>query len=254
MRVLTITNQKGGVGKTTTAQAICAGLVSRGFKVLAVDLDSQGNLSLASGTNNYEVPTVYNVLKREIEIAEAVQNVEGGYDVLPSNIMLASAEQEIQQAGKEFRLREALETVADQYDYVIVDTPPSLGVLTVNALTASNDIIIPLTAGIFATTGIIQLYLLIESVKKYYNPKLRIVGLLFTCFDKRTKIAQAIEKKAEEISEQIDAPIFKTKIRSSVSVNESQARRQDIFDYAKNSTVAKDYEDFLAELLKITEV
>lgn len=254
MRVLTVTNQKGGVGKTTTAQAICAGLASRGFRVLAVDLDPQGNLSASSGANNKDVLTVYNVLKNEVSASSAIQSVKGGYDVLPANIMLAGAEQEIQQAGKEFRLRESLETVADQYDYVIIDTPPSLGFFTINALTASNDVVIPLTAGFFSTAGIVQLFDISRSIKKYYNPNLKMAGLLFTCFDKRTKIAQAIEEKTIEISKKIDVPVFKTKIRASVSINESQAKRQDIFDYAKNSTVAKDYEEFLKELLEIIEI
>lgn len=251
MRVFTITNQKGGVGKTTTAQAICAGLASRGFRVLAVDLDPQGNLSGASGANNYDVATVYNVLKREVNTADAIQSVAGGYDILPANIMLAGAEQEIQQTGKEFRLRESLEAVADQYDYIIIDTPPSLGLFTANALTASSDIIIPLTAGIFATTGIIQLFGLIRNIKKYCNPSLKITGLLFTRFNERTKIAQAIERQAGEIGDRIDAPIFKTKIRSSVVVDEAQAKKKDIFEYAKNSTVANDYDAFLTELLEI---
>ena len=161
MRVITVANQKGGVGKTTTAQAMTAGLSHSG-KVLAVDLDPQGNLSAACGAVCYNVPTVYELLKQEVTAREAVQHI-GGYDIIPANIMLAGAEQEIiAQTGKEHRLKEALAAVVNNYDYVIIDTPPSLGVLTVNAFTASTDIIIPTTAGIFAAAGINQLLSLIH--------------------------------------------------------------------------------------------
>ena len=142
-----------GSGKTTTAQALAAGLAERGYKVLGIDLDPQGNFSTACGAVNYNVPTVYEVMKRAAGIGEAIQRMKGGYDVVPANIMLAGAEQELSQTGKEHRLKEAVSAVVGNYDFVVIDTPPSLGVLTVNAFTCATDILIPTTAGIFAIGG-----------------------------------------------------------------------------------------------------
>lgn len=130
--IIAVANQKGGVGKTTTAQALTAGLAGKGYKVLGIDLDPQGNLSAASGVQSYNVPTIYEVMKRTVTIREAMQRTKGGYDLVSANIMLAGAEQELSQTGKEHRLKEAVAPVAGSYDFVVIDTPPSLGVLTVN--------------------------------------------------------------------------------------------------------------------------
>lgn len=249
MRIITVANQKGGVGKTTTAQALCAGLANKGFKVLGIDLDPQGNFSVASGANNKEYVTIRDVLYRLVSVSDAIQTVAGGYDIIPSNIILATAEQQLTQTGKEFRLKEALEEVEGKYDYIIIDTPPNLGILTINAFTACHSVIVPTTADYFATAGIVELSRSIKDIKKYCNPRISIAGTLFTRFNARTKIAQDMEQIAREISEQLHIPIFNTKIRTAVAVIESQAQKQDIFDYAKNSTVAKDYQEFIDEFL-----
>lgn len=151
--IVAVANQKGGVGKTTTAQALAAGLAEKGYKVLGIDLDPQGNFSTACGAENYNVLTVYEVMKRGSDVREAIQHTKGGYDVVPANIMLAGAEQELSQTGKEHRLKEAVAPVAGEYDFIVIDTPPSLGVLTVNAFTCATDILIPTTAGILQQRG-----------------------------------------------------------------------------------------------------
>ena len=251
--IVAVANQKGGVGKTTTTQALAAGLAERGYKVLGIDLDPQGNFSTACGAENYNVLTVYEVMKRGADIREAIQHMKGGYDVVPANIMLAGAEQELSQTGKEHRLKEAIAPVVGGYDFVVIDTPPSLGVLTVNAFTCATDILIPTTAGIFATAGISQLNETVGSVQRYCNPGVKIRGILFTRFNPRANISRQIKELTEQLGEYISAPIYQTYIRAGVVVEEAQANRADIFDYAGKSTVAEDYRAFIEEFLKGVE-
>ena len=246
MRIIVVANQKGGVGKTTTSHALTAGLAAKGYKVMGIDLDPQGNFSIV----NYNVPTVYELMKREVTVEEVIQRMKGGYDILPSNIMLAGAEQELLQTGKEYRLKEIITPVVNNYDYIIIDTPPSLGVLTINAFTTASDILVPTTAGIFATTGINQLNETVKSVQRYCNPNLKIIGILFTRFNPRANISKQIKELTQQLSEYISAPIYKTYIRSAVVVEEAQANKTDIFDYAKKSTVSEDYKTFIEEFLK----
>ncbi len=248
--IVAVANQKGGVGKTTTAQALAAGLAERKYRVLGIDLDPQGNFSTACGAENYNVLTVYEVMKRGADIREAIQHMKGGYDVVPANIMLAGAEQELSQTGKEHRLKEAVSVVAGEYDFIVIDTPPSLGVLTVNAFTCATDILIPTTAGIFATAGISQLNETVSSVQKYCNPGMKIRGILFTRFNPRANISRQIKELTEQLSEYISAPIYQTYIRAGVVVEEAQANKADIFNYAGKSTVAEDYRTFIEEFLK----
>ncbi|NLV82492.1 MAG: ParA family protein [Synergistaceae bacterium] len=249
MKVIAIANQKGGIGKTTTAAALSAGLKQRGFKVLAVDVDPQGNLSTSTGANNYEMPTVYEMLKGEVDANEAIQKLDV-FDIIPSNVMLAGAEQELSQIGKEQRLKERLLPIMDFYDYIVIDTPPALGVLTINAFTVADEIIIPTTAGIFAATGIKQLHDTIINVRKYCNEKVKIAGILLTRYDPRANNNKDMKDLTEQLGEYINAKLFNTHIRASIVVEESQARQIDVFSYKGKSTVAQDYTAWIDEYLK----
>ena len=248
-KVIAIANQKGGVGKTTTSHALTAGLAEKGYKTLGIDLDPQGNLSASCGAKNLNVPTAYELIKGETMAEEVIQTL-GGYDIIPSNVMLAGTEQELNSTGKEHRLKENLSDITGDYDYIIMDTPPSLGVLTVNAFTFCDEIIIPTTAGIFATTGIKQLAKTVENVKKYCNPGLKIKGILFTRYNPRTNISKQVKEIAESFAEHIQAPIYKTTIRNGIAIEEAQASREDIFTYSSKSTVAEDYRAFVEEYLR----
>lgn len=249
MKIIAIANQKGGIGKTTTTAALSAGLKQRGYKVLAVDVDPQGNLSTSSGADNIELPTVYELLKGEVTAQEAIQKLDV-FDIIPSNVMLAGAEQELSQLGKEQRLKERLQPIIGTYDYIVIDTPPALGVLTINAFTVADEIIIPTTAGIFAATGIKQLYDTIVNVRKYCNDKVKIAGILLTRYDPRANNNKDMKELTEQLGNYINAKLFETFIRASVVVEEAQARQTDVFSYKGSSTVAQDYSSFVDEYLK----
>lgn len=248
-KVIAIANQKGGVAKTTTSHALAAGLVKKGFRVLAIDLDPQGNLSDATGADNYNELTIYEVLKGTTKAEDVIQT-KNGLDIIAANILLAGAEQEIVQAGKEHRLKEKLEKITPNYDFIIIDCPPSLGVLTANAFTFASDIIIPSNAGIFAASGIGQLHGLISSIKKYCNPSVKIRGILMTRYNPRANISMEMKDLTEKLASMLEAPVYETYIRNSVVVEEAQANHEDIYSWASGSTVAKDYEKFVEEFLK----
>lgn len=251
MKIIAISNQKGGVGKTTTSHSIIVGLAKRGYKVLGIDIDPQANLSSVCGAENYNTPTVYELMKCDAKSDEVVQTIKNSdleYDFISSNIMLAGIEHELSSTGREYRLKEVIEPISSKYDFIIIDTPPSLGILTVNAFTFATDIIIPTTAGIFAATGINQLNETIKNVKKYCNPDIKINGILFTRFNPRTNISKQIKELTEKLSEYISVPIYNTYIRNSVVIEEAQANKNDIFQYSK-STVYEDYNNFIDEFL-----
>lgn len=247
-RIVSFANQKGGVSKTTSASAFASGLKRRGYRVLVVDMDPQGNLSHSVNAGMYDVPTVYELLTRRDSAANAIQRLPV-FDVIAANIMLAGAEQELSQTGKEYRLQEALEPVLRGYDYIVIDTPPSLGVLTVNAFVCSDEVIIPTTASIFAAKGIQQLSDTIESTRKYLKSGVRIRGILLTRYNPRTIVSQNIKELTEEIGRYISAPVFDTYIHHSVIVEECQANQQDIFTYKEGSKIARDYDSFIDEYL-----
>ena len=253
--ILTIANQKGGVGKTTTAHSLISILAAKGYKVLGIDLDPQGNLSFSFKADVYNVPTIYEVMSKKVSVNEVIQHVED-FDIIPANIMLAGIEQEISyRTGKEYCLKENIDSIFQNYDFIIIDTPPSLGILTINAFTASDKILIPTTPGIFATFGINQLNETIKSVKKYCNSNLEILGILFTKFNPRINVNKQLKELVIQLSEHISESsiihIFDVYIRNSVVVEELQANQKSIFNYNKKSVVIEDYKNFIDEFLSI---
>ena len=248
-KIIAISNQKGGVAKTTTTQALAAVLNQRGYKVLAVDFDPQGNLSDSANAVTEGVNTVYEVLKQSATVGESTQELSA-FEIVPANILLASADQTLAQTGKEYRLKEALEPVKSLYDYILIDTPPSLGLLTINAFTAADEIIIPTTAGKFAVKGINELFNTVKNVIKYCNPHLKIRGILFTKFDPRTNNSKDMKILVEKLSEALETPLFNTFIRNRVAVDEAQARSQDILTFSGCEDIAADYNAFIDEYLE----
>jgi len=248
-KVISISNQKGGVGKTTTTGAIAAGFKLKGFKVLCVDLDPQSNLSFSSGAETEDCPTIYEILKGDAKVNFSIQKVPS-FDIISSNILLSGIELEFTQTGREFLLKEVLNLVKDKYDYIFIDTPPALSILTVNAFTASDYIIIPMIADIFSLQGIAQLSETIERVRKYCNANLKIEGIVLTKYSKRTILSREIKGTAELIAEKLNTCIFNTTIRSSVAIMEAQTNQQDIYKYSPKNSATADYTDLVNELIE----
>lgn len=247
-RVFAVSNQKGGVGKTTTTGALAAALVKRGKRVLCVDMDPQGNLSFSMGAHNEDVPTTYDLLKGESTARSAIQHTQI-CDLIAGNILLSGAELEFTGQGREFLLCNALRPVQDDYDFILIDTPPALSILTVNAFAAADRLIIPMLSDIFSLQGITQLYDTVSHVQTYCNPGLEYEGILLTRFAPRTTLANEIRGTAEMISSELDIPLFRTCIRSSVVVTEAQALQRNLMEHSPRNIATKDYLSLADEIL-----
>ncbi|MCP1102531.1 chromosome partitioning protein [Aequitasia blattaphilus] len=249
-KVIVLTNQKGGVGKTTSSAALVAGLQKCGNQVLAIDLDPQGNLGFSLGVNIEDGHTIYEVLKGEIAPGDAIRHTEDYGDIITSNILLSEAELFLKGEDRKLRLKKALETLKHRYDYIIIDTPPALNILTVNAYSAADELIIPMAAEILSLVGLVQLKETIQAVKESINPRLHVLGILMTKFFKSTTLSKDVLDMASSVAGQIGTIVFETKIRNSVRVAEAPAHGMSIFDYSPTSNPAHDYRVFVAETVE----
>ncbi len=248
-KIICITNQKGGVGKTTSTACLAAGFRKIGSRVLCVDFDPQANLSFSCGVTNEEgSASIYEVIKGQCDASGAIFRSSSTFDVIPSNILMSGIELEFTNTGREYLLREALEPIKDRYDYILIDTPPALGILTVNALTACDYVIIPMLADIFSLQGIAQLAETISRVKTYCNSKIRIEGILLTKYNSRTILSKEIKRITEMIAADMNTEVFQTTIRSSVILMEVQANQENILDHVNKHTAIDDYMRLVNEL------
>lgn len=253
-RVLTVSNQKGGVGKTTTAVNMSAALASIGARILVIDLDPQGNASTALGVkHNAETPSIYDVLINEVPLADIVQTSPESPNLLcaPSTIHLAGAEIElVSQVAREHRLRgalrEYLEIEGNHFDFVIIDCPPSLGLLTINAFTAADEVMIPIQCEYYALEGLSQLLGSVQMIQKHLNPKLHVSTILLTMYDGRTRLAQQV---AEEVRSHFTHEVLSTVIPRSVRVSEAPSFGQTVIAYDGQSAGAIAYREAAVEIV-----
>ena len=251
MEVIAITQQKGGTGKTTTAAAIGAGLLRQGKRVLFVDLDPQGNLSYIL-RGDAAVSNSLDILTGKITARKALQALPPGDTgtaaIIPATPFLSGADATVAGTGREYRLSEALKPINGLFDYCIIDTPPALGILTVNALTAANSAIIPCLADVFSIQATGQIAETIKGIRANCNPGLRIAGILLTRYTGRQNLTRDIAEILETAAANIGTRLFNTRIRESVSIREAQATGQDIFTFNPNCNGAADYAALLHEL------
>ncbi|GAA6168992.1 ParA family protein [Sessilibacter corallicola] len=246
-RVFAITNQKGGVGKTTTCVNLSASLAATKKSVLLVDLDPQGNATMGSGVskNDLEI-SVYDVLVTSVDTSEAIVTTEGGYDVLPANGDLTAAEvQLLEFDNREMRLRKALKRVKDNYDYILIDCPPSLNMLTVNALTACDGVIIPMQCEYYALEGLSALLSTIEQIQGYTNPKLYIEGILRTMYDPRNSLTNDV---SAQLSHHFGERLYRTCIPRNVRLAEAPSHGLPVLAYDRQSKGAIAYLALAAEM------
>jgi chromosome partitioning protein len=246
--IISLLNHKGGVGKTTSAINIGAGLVELGKKVLLLDLDPQANLTISLGIPRQKY-TIYEALRGECDLVPYTH--KPGMDIVTSSLDLSGAEMElINEAGREYILRELFNNVIDDYDFIIIDCPPSLGLLTLNALTSSRFVMIPLQTEFLAVQGLAKIKQVIDKVRFRLNKTLEIGGVIPTMFDNRRVLNRDV---IEIIDKHFGEKVFKTRIRENVALAEAPAQRKDIFDYAPKSSGALDYLALCKEILARVE-
>lgn len=248
-KIIAITNQKGGVGKTTTCVNLAASLVALEQNVLLLDLDPQGNATTGSGINKQEIETgVTDALLGEADIRSMLQRTTAGYALIPSNSDLTVAEIELlQMEEREFRLAKCLETLKADYDYILLDCPPSLNMLTVNALVAANSILIPMQCEYYALEGLTALLDTVESLRQSANPKLEIEGVLRTLFDGRNSLAKQV---SEELIAHFGDKVYKTVIPRNVRLAEAPSHGQPVLLYDQSSSGSIAYWKLAEEVLQ----
>lgn len=248
-KIIAIANQKGGVGKTTTSVNLGAGLATLGKRVLLVDIDPQGNTTSGVGINKADVENcIYNILIDEIAPHEAILETKiDGLHIIPATIQLAGAEIElVSTISRELRLKKALGMVKQQYDYIIIDCPPSLGILTINSLTAADSVIIPIQCEYYALEGLSQLLNTVRLVQKNLNPHLRIEGVLLTMLDARTNLGIQV---IEEVKKYFQEKVYRTIIPRNIRLSEAPSHGQSIITYDPRSKGAEVYTELAKEVV-----
>lgn len=249
-KIISLINEKGGVGKTTSTNLIAACLKNRNFKVLCIDFDPQGHLSFSFGANNRDQPTIYNVIKRDCKARVAIQQTPVT-DIIPANDILKSMETEFTSVGNQNLLKNALSQISEQYDYILIDSPPELGIISANALVASDIVLIPSMPDGYSLMGVIKVHETVSRIKHAFNPKLSIGGIILVRFYNRETLSRSVSEVLIDLTSTLNIPVLESKIRHSNIVNNATTVKQvdTVQEHPKNKAV-QDYIDLVDELLR----
>ena len=249
-KIVSFINQKGGAGKTASTNAISTCLKHMGYKVLGVDFDPQGYLSFSMGADTHQSPTIYDVIKRKVKCRYAIQRTEVT-DILPADGLLSAVEREFTGPGSEHLLATQLKTVAPLYDFILIDSPPELGLLSANAIVSSDIVLIPGLSDGYSLQGVTQVHETISRVKQAFKPDLVFGGMFLVRYYPREKLSLTIWETAKQLSEYLGIPLLQTRIRHSNVISKAMTSLQcDVFDYAPKNTAVQDYQALVNELFE----
>lgn len=255
MKIISVSNVKGGVGKTTTAAVLAAGLTARGYRVLMIDSDPQTNLTMCfiqeppDGT-----PSLYYVYAEGKTIDEVKTTIKPNLDLVVGDFELCNADMQFLKTGRLKMLKKAFQDLKTTYDMVIVDTPPNLGILSLNAFLVSDYIVVPMAADSFSLKGVRLLKQTLDEVEEEVEKKISVVGLLLTKYTDRTNVSKLLEKSVNSAAELLNTKVFNSRIRQATVLQESQIAKIDLLEYAPKAPVTADYQAFIDELLERIEV
>lgn len=251
MEVICISNIKGGVGKSSTAAILAAGLADKGYKVLMIDSDPQTNLTMCFLPEQAEdAPSLYHVYAEGKSIDEVKVRIKEGLELVIGDFSLCNADIQFLKAGRLKMLEKALKNLEEGYDFVVIDTPPNLGVLSLNAFIASDYIIVPMAADSFSLKGVRLLKQALDDVAEELDQRIEVAGILLTRYNCRTNVSKLLEKSLHSAAELLDTKVFESRIRQAVVVQESQIAKEDLFSYAPKAAVTEDYMKFIDEFLE----
>lgn len=251
MKIISISNIKGGVGKTTTAAVFAVGLAEKGYSVLLIDSDPQTNLSICfMQEQTDESPSLYHIYNEKKGIDEIKIAVKDNLDLVVGDFELCNADLQFTKAGRLKMLKKAIRNINTKYDFIIVDTPPNLGILTLNAFISSDYVVVPMAVDSFSLKGARLLKQTLDDVADETEKVLPVAGILLTRYNSRTNVSKLLEKSLNSAAELLDTKLFKNRIRQAVVLQESQIAKEDLFSYAPNAKVTDDYKGFIDEFLE----
>lgn len=239
-RIISVANQKGGVGKTTTVTALSSAFTKRGIKNLLIDTDPQCNSTDTYRAKIKNQATIFDLMQREATARETIQKTEYG-DIIASDPLMERADKEFDRTGKEYILQELLEDIKKDYEYILIDTSPSLGIMLINALTASTDIVIPIIPTRYSLQGLSRLRDTILTVKRYTNSDLEILGIVLTMYQANTNLSKEVASTLSDLEKLMDTKMFESKIRMGIKVKEAESQKTPLFYYDDKCSVAEDY-------------
>lgn len=255
MKVISISNVKGGVGKTTTAAVLAAGLASRDYKVLMIDSDPQTNLTMCFISEPPdETPSLYHVYAGGKGLDDVKTTIKENLDLVIGDFELCNADMQFLKAGRLKMLQKAYKNLKSDYDFVIIDTPPNLGILSLNAFLVSDYIIVPMAADSFSLKGIRLLKQTLDEVKEETDKRIIIAGLLLTKYSDRTNVSKLLENSIQSAADLLETKVFNSRIRQATVLQESQIAKIDLLEYAPKAPITADYQAFIGEFLERIEV